>query len=526
MSGELIIPGTPVGPFETIPVDPVYAHSLRIAPGDGSPAVGFNVDYYNPVGGTGHMFCVEAGSRSSTRVGKNHLETWRVIARGTGSVLRTSVVRLQQLVARSQYGYQSGGDVPLWLVEQLPQESARQALIYTLDVTPLDDAVAQRNQRFGAQLYAITVERGPWETAERLWHTYQTLGLTDTNSSYSVPAKFEQGDRPGRIVQAIVDTQATNAQSNRRMQYVWLGIKPDLVGGLDDFNPRIRIGKTNSARNSLIYTDTDFTAEDATTYFGSYGVQCTFASEEGWTQRVSTRLAYWNDTTAGLSWWEYRQYLGDYRLVARVRSTDADSVTATRFGLQASTSLGTNTAKTYGQRFYPASVPNTFKYMDLGDITIGGPAWGNEISTYQNLEWFTVYIEAARFSGSGQLVMDDCWLIPKEHFIRVELPAELDAADMLSIYTTPRDTVMAYARGRSNWRSNVLAQAGTPGQPLDVPTDIKQIATIVEQNNWSMPSTGGRVVLLTDSRDGTTRPLTAKNLLSFTVAPRTEVYFD
>lgn len=396
----------------------------------------------------GQLTAMQAG-RVITRNGNGLIEDrFYMLGNGTKS-LTVSLERTLDLIGSRSRQYASDPNFVsdrYFLVEQAEGESnPRRALIYDLEVRPLNSDGFEYLQSRNIARYEVVVTRDEWEnTAQRTAITQSNMASGDKKSIAAA------GTLPGRIARVLLEPGSgigTGATATTRH---WFGIRPT-YSGTSGF-----VGE---------WDWTDGTMGTDTSVVGST-VVTTFNTQTAMVPRVTLKLS---DIVGS----NYDDFTGEYLLVTSV-STGGGG--ASRFGLQVS---GDGVES---EPIYLGSTASINQIFEVGTIRIPSQSVRDVSASLANV---SIVFSAERIASTGSMTISKVYAVPMKHFCYLE--GTLDSAQssgFVALYMHPES------------------------EPLQVNSDGSVVTFNAENRaivNWQVPVEGGIFVYVGASADGVIR---------------------
>ncbi|WP_455218505.1 hypothetical protein [Kaarinaea lacus] len=330
------------------------------------------------------------GSRSITTTQEGRIqETFTVLGRLEEFV---TVKRVQLDVSRLTQMFDLAGRLntaedeteQVWFVEKMEDEpQERRAIIYSGNISPVDDSVIDRQMSTGNALYVVTVERS------RFWEYGKIVGTQGGAAGADLKVHggriiftrdYASQGTVGRMTNLVIRPQ------HSYIKKMWLGIKPNRTGVI---NPRIIIKSKQPSTVGGVYPlaagvepVVDADAADKRC------IDINFRSEGlwQWKPRFRSEFSSWNTATLS-SDSDYTTernrsaYLGNYRLIGRYKIMgDAAGIVGVRVG----TGWRNPNNVSWGDRYFLEAIVNDegtsqWHYFDFGSISIGGGLFSAEV---------------------------------------------------------------------------------------------------------------------------------------------------
>lgn len=392
-------------------------------------------------------------------------ESMTLRIRGTSwDNLATEIQSLDAKVKEASWYTQNQSEMyGVWLRAQMTGETeARDAYVYELGGALGDSPytrVAQDSIIF--RNYHLSMLRAPW------WEQSSTTNYTAANFSCGgggYDYGTVTGDVPARVRQLTILGHSLTANLNE----LWLGFRTDRYGTRGNFQPvwdcaasGADMGTATSRDSGSTYTITTFSDGDNTM-----------------DTRVTVEVA---DVTS-----DYTDQRGRFAVLLVARTTGSSTA---RVRLQDGYS-GASSWRTQSRVKVDSSVWYVYAIGTVRIPPVRGQAGAG---------WFRRYalrIQAERTSGSGNLEMDQMYLVPlDEGAIHID-GADVDTTDLAHIQTSPDEKT-------EGWQ---LSSA------------LMNDSLTVEPQNWGMPVGAGRVILVAQGSSRHYKIDTAT--VTFSVLPR------
>lgn len=315
----------------------------------------------------------------------------------------------------------------------------------------------------GRSVSQLAITHRPLESAGTISYSVANISLHGgtTNTLDGGLTAISNGTLPGRIAELRVNGDNANSGVIERL---WVGIRPS-GRGYSGFDPVIECEDYFS-----LGTDAAVVA-DANASGGS-AVQVTFATATAMSDRLQVQLG-------GAVSGDVRHYKGSYLVLCRYQVTTS----GTEVGLRLAgrwDNLSDERAKIQLATQYLSYTSGYYRVAELGILDIP-PSLRPPANAYVRINEFKFQFEAERNAGSGNLRLDNIWLIPARHRLYIE-----------NLYLQAASTTTAYITqdGVGQMRFSTNAGAGT------TLTSGEVAAT-----NWQLPVDGGTFVFVGERAD-------------------------
>lgn len=431
------------------------------------------------------------GSRQISPLGEGRIqETFTVLGKKGNTNTQAEVARLMQMF-KIAFTLEDTNDMSdtIFFVEQAQDElAARRAVVYSGYIAPLDDAVIDRSMSTDHALFAVTVERGELGEYGDVVSSSKLGTVVDNHGgTWILPDIYTSNGDVSRVSNLVVRT----AQSGFFKKF-WLGIKPNRTG-FTSFDSDIAVGTGGTV---VILSGDTRTISDSDGALGGSKVVIDYSKTSDWKVRFRCPITQWNSTTSsGES--VRNHYLGTYHLLGRYRiSGDASASIGYRLG----TGWEETPTITWSNRnFLRPSLNNwgeaQWQYKNFGTISIGGGMWGIEVKDRLVLEGFNIFAESMKNDGGAKTMfeIDNMKIVPADHYIFVDLDAEIKPNRRVEVFTNNKGIISAYVV------ESVSGDAA--GKPLALARKVYGEASNLTHENWGVPWEAGSALVIVGDRD-------------------------